>query len=78
MQTCSLLHKYSECYSEGFFNKIFFLPFLSSSNQKLQMLRKRRRIVGEPNSLGQAVVHVYRKLNAEIIACKAVKEVLGL
>lgn len=42
------------------------------------MLRKRRRIVGEPHSLGQAVVHMYRKLNAKIIACEAVKEVTGL
>lgn len=56
----------------------FFPPFFSSSGSKLQMLRKRRRTVGEPNSLGRAVIHMYRKLNAEIIACKAVKEVTGL
>jgi len=41
-------------------------------------MRGRRRTAGEPGSLGKAVVHMYRKLNAEIIACEAVKEVTGL
>lgn len=54
----------------------FFLIFLQWL--EIARAREKKRIVGEPNSLGRAVVHMYRKLNAEITACEAVKKVTGL